>query len=82
MKEDIQKLYEKDYLTQKDIIQLLLHNSQHMVTREEVKQEILATEARLNDKIEDVEDNAKRLLGIKYVWGATGPYTYDCSMKK
>ena len=27
----------------------------------------------------DVEFNAKRLLGIKYVWGATGPYTYDCS---
>ena len=27
----------------------------------------------------EVESNAKRLLGIKYVWGATGPYTYDCS---
>lgn len=26
-----------------------------------------------------IEENAKRLLGIKYVWGATGPYTYDCS---
>jgi cell wall-associated NlpC family hydrolase len=29
--------------------------------------------------INDVEYNAKKLLGIKYVWGATGPYTYDCS---
>jgi len=27
----------------------------------------------------NVEDNAKSLLGIKYVWGATGPSTYDCS---
>jgi len=27
----------------------------------------------------NVEYNAKSLLGIKYVWGATGPYTYDCS---
>ncbi|HHH54490.1 MAG TPA: peptidoglycan endopeptidase [Bacteroidetes bacterium] len=29
--------------------------------------------------INTIEENAKRLLGIKYVWGATGPYTYDCS---
>lgn len=29
--------------------------------------------------IKNIEDNAKRLLGIKYVWGATGPHTYDCS---
>ena len=27
----------------------------------------------------EVENDAKSLLGIKYVWGATGPYTYDCS---
>ncbi len=26
-----------------------------------------------------IENEAKSLLGIKYVWGATGPYTYDCS---
>lgn len=31
-------------------------------------------------KIEDeIEWNAKELLGKKYVWGATGPHTYDCS---
>ena len=29
--------------------------------------------------VNDVEHNAKKLLGIKYVWGATGPYKYDCS---
>ena len=26
-----------------------------------------------------IETNAKSLLGVRYVWGATGPYTYDCS---
>ena len=31
-------------------------------------------------KVEDeIEWNAKELLGKKYVWGATGPNTYDCS---
>lgn len=29
--------------------------------------------------VSGVEHNAKKLLGIRYVWGATGPYTYDCS---
>ena len=26
-----------------------------------------------------IEGDAKKLLGKKYVWGATGPRTYDCS---
>lgn len=31
-------------------------------------------------KVEDeIEWNAKELLGHKYVWGATGPVNYDCS---
>ncbi len=31
-------------------------------------------------KVEDeIEWNAKALLGHKYVWGATGPVNYDCS---
>lgn len=29
--------------------------------------------------IQNIETNAKSLLGIKYVWGATGPHKYDCS---
>jgi len=29
--------------------------------------------------VNGVEHSAKKLLGIKYVWGATGPYKYDCS---
>ena len=26
-----------------------------------------------------IEDNAKRFLGYRYVWGATGPNKFDCS---
>ena len=29
--------------------------------------------------VNKIEWDAKRLLGKRYVWGATGPYTYDCS---
>ena len=29
--------------------------------------------------INKIEWDAKKLLGKKYVWGATGPYSYDCS---
>ena len=66
MKEDIQKLYEKDYLTQKDIIQLLLHNTQHMVTRDELKEdnrelkrEIKEDINRLDEKIDNVKKELK-----------------------
>ena len=35
---------------------------------------------RINPNIiNKIEWDAKRLLGKKYVWGATGPYSYDCS---
>ncbi len=44
-------------LTQKDIIQLLLHNTQHMATREEVKSDILKVESSLNEKIDRVESS-------------------------
>ena len=59
----------------------------------EQKQQISLTKLSLNSiklstqeenwvplKVEDeIEWNAKELLGHKYVWGATGPVTYDCS---
>ncbi|MBU1667813.1 C40 family peptidase [bacterium] len=39
-----------------------------------------SSEAWVPLKIEDeIEWNAKELLGLKYVWGATGPTNYDCS---
>ena len=35
---------------------------------------------RINPRIVNkIEWDAKKLLGKRYVWGATGPYTYDCS---
>ena len=48
-------------LTQKEIIQLLLHNAQHMATREEVKSDIRDL------KIELKEDISKLELGITQV---------------
>ena len=53
-------------LTQKDIVQLLLHNAQHMVTREEVKSDIKESKddlkediANLDTKISKVETTLK-----------------------
>jgi cell wall-associated NlpC family hydrolase len=35
---------------------------------------------RIHDnKCMSLELNAKKLLGLKYVWGATGPHNFDCS---
>jgi len=35
--------------------------------------------SNVNNIVNTVEWRAKELLGRKYVWGATGPRTYDCS---
>ena len=66
MQENIKELYQKDYLTQKDIIQLLLHNAQHMVTRDELKEdnrelknELKEDIYKLDLKIESVKKELK-----------------------
>ena len=46
-------------LTQKEIIQLLLHNAQHMATREEVKADIKELKAELKEDISRVEITLK-----------------------
>ena len=51
-------------LTQKEIIQLLLHNAQHMATREEVKSDILRVEDKViilatKDELSKVETTLK-----------------------
>ena len=46
-------------LTQKEIIQLLLHNAQHMATREEVKSDIKELKAELKEDISRVETTLK-----------------------
>ncbi len=44
------------------------------------KQLLIQEENWVPLKVEDeIEWNAKELLGHKYVWGATGPVNYDCS---
>ena len=46
-------------LTQKEIIQLLLHNAQHMATREEVKSDIKDLKFELKEDISEVEITLK-----------------------
>ena len=48
-------------LTQKDIVQLLLHNAQHMVTREELKQDIKELKDDLKSDISKVEDKISKV---------------------
>ena len=47
-------------LTQKEIIQLLLHNAQHMATREEVKSDIKDLKLELKQDILKVETTLKQ----------------------
>jgi len=53
--EDYDKEIVDDKLTQADLIKLMLHNAQHMATREEVKADI----NKLEDKISKVEASLK-----------------------
>jgi DNA-binding winged helix-turn-helix (wHTH) protein len=57
-----------EHLTQKDIVQLLLHNAQHMVTREElksdineVKDEIVKIETSLKQDISKIDDKLSKV---------------------
>jgi len=41
---------------------------------------LLYTSRKAEEKVcTKVETNAKKLLGLRYVWGATGPNKFDCS---
>jgi len=66
--EDRSEQISSEYLTQKDIVQLLLHNAQHMVTREElksdineVKDEIVKVESSLRQDISKVDDKLSKV---------------------
>ena len=57
-------------LTQKEIIQLLLHNAQHMATREEVKSDIKDLKIELKEDISNLktelkEDMSKLEISLK-----------------
>ena len=64
MKGFVMKELEKDMidgnLTQKEIIQLLLHNAQHMATRDEVKTDIKELKIDLKQDIAKVETSLKQ----------------------
>jgi len=62
---DSEKEIVDDKLTQSDLIKLMLHNAQHMATREEVKADIkeLREELKLDNKLlrEEVKSDIKEL---------------------
>lgn len=43
------------------------------------KSSIIQTEKKDTSSVEKILDEAFKLLGIKYVWGAIGPDKFDCS---
>jgi len=57
---DVEKNIADGNLTQKEIIQLLLHNAQHMATREEVKSDIKDLKLELKQDILKVETTLKQ----------------------
>ena len=50
-----------DKLTQADLIKLMLHNAQHMATREEVKSDINKVESSLTAKMDKVESKIDKV---------------------
>jgi predicted nucleic acid-binding Zn-ribbon protein len=66
---DLKKDISDENLTQKDIVQLLLHNAQHMVTREdlksdirELKQDMFKLEGSLKQDMSKLEGSLKQEL--------------------
>ena len=66
---DLKKDISDENLTQKDIVQLLLHNAQHMVTREdlksdirELKQDMFKLEGSLKQDMSKLEGSLKQDL--------------------
>jgi len=56
---DQKKYIPNEQLTQKDIVQLLLHNAQHMATREEVRADINELKIEVKADIKELKDELK-----------------------
>jgi len=50
-----------DKLTQADLIKLMLHNAQHMATREEVKADIDRVEVSLSKRIDNLDNKIDKV---------------------
>ena len=57
---EVEKNITDGNLTQKEIIQLLLHNAQHMATREEVKADIKDLKIELKEDMSKLESSLKQ----------------------
>jgi len=58
---DYDKEISDDKLTQADLIKLMLHNAQHMATREEVKADIDRVEASLGKRIDKLDNKIDKV---------------------
>jgi len=58
---DTEKKLADGNLTQKEIIQLLLHNAQHMATREEVKADIKELKSELKEDNKELKEDILRI---------------------
>jgi len=58
---EVEKNLADGNLTQKEIIQLLLHNAQHMATREEVKADIKELKAELKEDNKELKKDILRI---------------------
>lgn len=56
---DLKKDISDENLTQKDIVQLLLHNAQHMVTREDLKSDIKELKDEIKADIKELKEDLK-----------------------
>ena len=58
---EVEKNLSDGHLTQKEIIQLLLHNAQHMATREEVKADIKELKSELREDNKELKEDLLRI---------------------
>jgi hypothetical protein len=63
---DLNKDISDGNLTQKDIVQLLLHNAQHMVTREELKTDITELRNELKTDIKELRNELKFDIALSH----------------
>jgi cell wall-associated NlpC family hydrolase len=63
-------------LSPKNFTTIHVQKEEKVVKNSKSNEKLLKSPVNINTK---VEEYAKKFLGNKYVWGATGPNTFDCS---
>jgi hypothetical protein len=56
--------------------ELNIENSSHLLTTQTLK---LSKEWEAFTKEDEILETARKFLGVKYIWAANGPFSFDCS---